>query len=90
MEFVLKYVFYFEFEFCKSIFEKFGSDVFFFCFVKIIIKLGFFEFFMFGNKVMKVKKDVIKFFKLLDIFAVLDRLRLDFNKLFGLNLCQEI
>ncbi|KAJ6758746.1 EXOCYST SUBUNIT EXO70 FAMILY PROTEIN [Salix koriyanagi] len=67
-----------------------GLDVCMGCFSKIAAQAGFLAFLQFGKTVTESKKDPIKLLKLLDIFASLNKLRLDFNRLFGGAACMEI
>lgn len=90
MEFAVKHVLRDEYEICRSVFDKFGSEVSIGCFAKITVQSGFLALLQFGERVTGAKKDAIKLLKLLHIFAVLDKLRLDFNKVFGGKVCQEI
>lgn len=60
------------------------------CFLEIADRAGFRSFLNFGMTVTESKKDPIKLLKLLDIFASLNKLRLDFNRLFGGKACVEI
>ncbi|KAA8540173.1 hypothetical protein F0562_024264 [Nyssa sinensis] len=90
LEFAVKDLFAFEYKVCNDVFEKSGPDVWMGCFAKIAIQSGMHAFIKFGNTVTKGKKDAIKLLKLLEIFAALNRLRLDFNRLFGGTACIEI
>ncbi|XP_074289472.1 exocyst complex component EXO70A1-like [Silene latifolia] len=90
MEFAIKQVLQTEFELCKSVFEKFGSNVSQSCFANITEKSGFLGLLKFGCRITETKKDAIKLLKLLEIFEMLDKLRVDFNVLFGSKECSEI
>ncbi|KMS97218.1 hypothetical protein BVRB_7g177700 [Beta vulgaris subsp. vulgaris] len=90
MELAVKHILQPECELCKSVFEKFGLESSLGCFAKITAQSGFLELLGFGTRVTEAKKDAIKLLKLLDIFAILDNLRVDFNTLFGSKACLEI
>ncbi|KMZ60528.1 hypothetical protein ZOSMA_597G00030 [Zostera marina] len=60
------------------------------CFAEMAAQTGIVAFLRFGKMVTESKKDPIKLLKLLDIFASLNKLRLDFNRLFGGKACAEI
>ncbi|XP_078438011.1 exocyst subunit exo70 family protein G1 [Wolffia australiana] len=60
------------------------------CFAETAKRAGILAFLRFGRTVADTAKDPIKLLKLLDIFAGLNRLRLDFNRLFGGKPCEEI
>lgn len=79
-----------EFKLCNDIFEKIESEVGTRCFAEIASQSGFISLLQFGRKVAQTKKDPIKLLNLLDIFLVLDNLRIDINKLFGGKACTEI
>ncbi|KAH7564906.1 hypothetical protein JRO89_XS09G0063700 [Xanthoceras sorbifolium] len=80
---VVKNLFEPEYKFCSDVFDKIGSDVRMSCFAKVAAQSGIHSFLQFGKNVTECKKDPIKLLKLLDIFAVLDNLRVEFNCLFG-------
>ncbi|EPS62870.1 hypothetical protein M569_11914 [Genlisea aurea] len=88
LEFAVKHLFETEFKLCNDVFERMGLDVWKGCFSKIVAQAGFLAFLQFGKTVTEGKKDPVKLLKLLDIFASLNNLRLDFNRLF--NGCDEI
>ncbi|XP_057535043.1 exocyst complex component EXO70A1-like [Amaranthus tricolor] len=90
IKFSLKHILEAEYELCKSTFDKFGSEDSLACFAKIASQSGFLELLEFGIKITQAKKDAIKLLKLLDIFTILDNLRMDFNKLFGSKQCEKI
>ncbi|CAL5443632.1 unnamed protein product [Camellia sinensis] len=90
LEFAVMHVFDIEHRLCSDVFHKVGSDVWMSCFAKIAVQSGIHNFIKFGNSITKGKKDAIKLLKLLDIFAVLSKLRLHFNYLFGGKGCVEI
>ncbi|KAI4376355.1 hypothetical protein MLD38_014124 [Melastoma candidum] len=90
LEFAVKHLFEAEYKLCNDVFERLGLDVWMGCFAKIAAQAGILAFLQFGMTVTESKKDPIKLLKLLDIFASLNRLRLDFNRLFGGAACAEI
>ncbi|KAK9281621.1 hypothetical protein L1049_004524 [Liquidambar formosana] len=90
LEFAVKHLFEVEYNLCNEVFETIELDFRMCCFAKIAAQSGILAFLRFGNNVTKSKKDPIKLLKLLDIFAVLHKLRLDFNRLFGGKACVEI
>ncbi|KAF4358969.1 hypothetical protein CsatB_008636 [Cannabis sativa] len=90
LEFAVKHLFEAEYKLCNDVFERIGVDVWMGCFSKIAAQAGILAFLQFGKTVTESKKDPIKLLKLLDIFASLNKLRLDFNRLFGGAACMEI
>ncbi|XP_062109445.1 exocyst complex component EXO70A1-like [Humulus lupulus] len=90
LELALKHIFDHEYRLSKKVFEKIGSDVWMPCFARISIESGIISFLEFGNEVTNMKKEPIKLLKLLDIFKVLNNLRMDFNRLYGSTACMEI
>ncbi|KAL5559395.1 hypothetical protein UlMin_035606 [Ulmus minor] len=90
LEFAVKHLFEAEYKLCNDVFERFGVDVWMSCFSKIAAQAGILAFLQFGKTVTDSKNDPIKLLKLLDIFASLNKLRLDFNRLFGGAACIEI
>ncbi|GAB4854018.1 hypothetical protein Ancab_022600 [Ancistrocladus abbreviatus] len=90
LEFAVKHLFEAEYKLCNDVFERIGLDVWMGCFAKIAAQAGILAFLQFGKTVTESKKDPIKLLKLLDIFASLNKLRLDFNRLFGGASCMEI
>ncbi|KAF9616319.1 hypothetical protein IFM89_029095 [Coptis chinensis] len=90
LEFAVKHLFEAEYKLCNDVFEKIGLEVWMGCFAKIAAQAGILAFLQFGKTVTESKKDPIKLLKLLDIFASLNKLRLDFNRLFGGKACIEI
>ncbi|CAN6540134.1 unnamed protein product [Malus baccata var. baccata] len=90
LEFAVKHLFEAEYKLCNDVFERIGLDVWMGCFAKIAAQAGILAFLQFGKTVTESKKDPIKLLKLLDIFASLNKLRLDFNRLFGGPACIEI
>ncbi|CAI0376422.1 unnamed protein product [Linum tenue] len=90
LEFAVKHLFEAEYKLCNDVFERIGLDVWMGCFAKIAAQAGILAFLQFGKTVSESKNDPIKLLKLLDIFASLNKLRLDFNRLFGGAACAEI
>ncbi|KAF3446510.1 hypothetical protein FNV43_RR11689 [Rhamnella rubrinervis] len=90
LEFAVKHLFEVEYKLCNDVFERIGLDVWMDCFAKIAAQAGILAFLQFGKTVTESKKDPVKLLKLLDIFASLNKLRLDFNRLFGGAACIEI
>jgi exocyst complex protein 7 len=87
----VKYLFELEYRLCDEVFKKIGSDVGMRCFAKIAAQSGLLAFLQFGKHVTaSSNKNAIKMLKLLDMFASLDNLRLDFNRLFCGEDCTEI
>ncbi|GAV90585.1 Exo70 domain-containing protein [Cephalotus follicularis] len=89
LDLAVKHVFEPEFRLCKEVFNI-GADVWMCCFSEIAVQSGILSFLQFGMNVTQCKKEPIKLLKLLDIFAALDNLRVDFNRLFGGEPCAEI
>ncbi|XP_050216583.1 exocyst complex component EXO70A1 [Mercurialis annua] len=90
LEFAVKHLFEAEYKLCNDVFERIGLDVWMGCFAKISAQAGMLAFLQFGKTVTESKKDPVKLLKLLDIFTSLNKLRLDFNRLFGGTACMEI
>ncbi|KFK29737.1 hypothetical protein AALP_AA7G172000 [Arabis alpina] len=90
LEFAVKHLFEAEFKLCNDVFERVGLNVWMDCFSKIAAQAGMLAFLQFGKTVTDSKKDPIKLLKLLDIFTSLNKLRADFNRLFGGAACIEI
>nr|XP_043616429.1 exocyst complex component EXO70A1-like [Erigeron canadensis] len=88
LEFIVKHLLELEYTLCHQVFGQ--LDVWTDCFSKIALQSGIQGFIKFGNTVTKGKKEAIKLFKLLDMFAALNNLRQDFNRIFGGTPCSEI
>ncbi|KAM3701859.1 hypothetical protein ACJW31_05G207500 [Castanea mollissima] len=86
----VKHVYELEHRLCNDVFKKIGSEVATGCFSKIASQSGILAFLRFGKHVAESKKDPIKLLKLLDMFASLNNLRFDFNRLFGGEGCIKI
>ncbi|PWA56679.1 exocyst complex protein Exo70, Cullin repeat-like-containing domain protein [Artemisia annua] len=87
LEFVLKHLLELEYMLYDQVFGHEQKND---CFFKIALQSGIQRFIRFGNTVTKGKKEAIKLFKLLDVFATLNNLRHDFNRIFGGKTCSEI
>ncbi|KAJ6831831.1 exocyst complex component EXO70A1-like [Iris pallida] len=91
LEFAVKHLFEAEYQLCCDVFERAGPpEVWTGCFAEIAAQAGIGAFLRFGKTVTDSKKDPIKLLKLLDIFSSLNKLRFDFNRLFGGRACTEI
>ncbi|KAJ6358215.1 hypothetical protein OIU78_005946 [Salix suchowensis] len=90
LQLAVKQVFETEYKLCSDVFEKNGPEVWMDCFAKIVTQSGILSFLRFGKKITECKNDPVKLMKLLDIFATLDSLRVDFSRLFGGSACIEI
>ncbi|KAL0378220.1 UNVERIFIED_CONTAM: hypothetical protein Sradi_3127500 [Sesamum radiatum] len=90
MEFAVRHLLKNEYRLCSEVYQKFGSDAWMNCFSKIATDCGFNDILNFGSRICKCKNEAIKLLKLLKIFSTLDKLRLDFNELFGGKFCVEI
>lgn len=88
MEFMVKHVLEHEHRLCKEVFGSIQSGVgvcvWNGCFAEIASESGILSLLRFGMRIAESKKDPIKLLNLLHICSVLENLRLDFNKLFGL------
>ncbi|KAK1316344.1 hypothetical protein QJS10_CPA05g02392 [Acorus calamus] len=87
LEFAVKHLFEAEYKLCSDVF---GGDAWSECFARVAAGAGILAFLKFGMTVTEAKDDPIKLLKLLDIFTSLNKLRLDFNRLFGGKACLEI
>ncbi|MBA0594765.1 exocyst complex component EXO70A1 [Gossypium raimondii] len=90
MEFIVKCVLESEHMLCKEVFGSLASGAWTGCFAKIAVESGILLFLRFGMSIAESKKSPIKLLHLLIIFSVLETLRMDFNKLFGGESCNEI
>jgi exocyst complex protein 7 len=90
LEFAVKHLFEAEYKLCIDVFERMGLNVWMGCFAQIAAQAGILAFLQFGMTVTESRKDPNKLLKMLDIFASLNKLRLDFNRLFGGAACAEI
>lgn len=90
LELALQQVLDYEQRLCKEVFGVISEDVWTNCFADIAKQSGILSVLQFGMSIAESKKDPIKLLNLLQVFAVLDTLRMDFNKLFGGEACVEI
>ncbi|KAF3777123.1 Exocyst complex component [Nymphaea thermarum] len=90
LEFAVKHLFELEYRLCGEVLERIGTDAWTECFAQIALQTGMLDFLRFGKTVTESKKDPIKLVKMLDIFASMNKLRLDFNRLFRSKACNEI
>ncbi|GJN39231.1 hypothetical protein PR202_gb28336 [Eleusine coracana subsp. coracana] len=74
---------------CVAVFEK-RPEAASSCFAEIAARAGILDFLKFGRAVADARKDPIKLLRLLDVFDSLNKLRPDFNRLFGGKACLEI
>lgn len=90
LELVVKDLIELEYKLCNNVFKKIGSDAWKHCVVRLAEEFRLISFLQFGRNVTKMKKDPFKLLKLLDIFALLESLRSNFNRLFGGEACSDI
>ncbi|KAL1827852.1 hypothetical protein DCAR_0207050 [Daucus carota subsp. sativus] len=93
LEFVVKHLLELEYRASNAVFnrEVDGLDVANECFAKTVMKCGLLQrFIKFANTITRGKKEAVKLLKLLDIFESLNKLRMNFNRLFGGQTCVEI
>ncbi|XP_050101892.1 exocyst complex component EXO70A1-like [Malus sylvestris] len=90
LELVVKHFLELEYKLCNNVFEKTGLDAWKRCIARFTREFRLVSFLQFGRSVTKIKKGPLKLLKLLDIFTVLENLRLNFNRLFGGEACAEI
>ncbi|KAK4413686.1 hypothetical protein Salat_2781400 [Sesamum alatum] len=90
MEFAVRHLLKNEYRLCSEVYHNVGSDAWMNCFSKIATHCGFNNILTFGSRICKCKNEAIKLLKLLKIFSTLDKLRLDFNEVFGGKSCAEI
>ncbi|CAI9114544.1 OLC1v1015291C1 [Oldenlandia corymbosa var. corymbosa] len=87
LKFMVKNLLEDEYRLCREVFhDDLGME----CFADIVVQSGFYDFIEFGSAITRAKNEAIKLLKLLDIFAVLSNLRLDFNRLFSSKSCQGV
>ncbi|KAK6911133.1 Exocyst complex subunit Exo70, C-terminal [Dillenia turbinata] len=89
LDFAVKHLFELEHKLCSLVFQDYGSEISMGCFAEIAIQSGLHTLLQFGFKVAEAKKDAVKLLKLLDVFKCLNRLRLEFNRIFGGKSCIE-
>ncbi|KAL6144286.1 hypothetical protein ACLB2K_054981 [Fragaria x ananassa] len=90
LELVVKDLLEPEYKLCNDVFEKIKSDAWKHCVARLAEEFRLISFLQFGRSVTKMKKDPLKLLKLLDIFALLESLRSNFNRLFGGEACSDI
>ncbi|KAM7254066.1 hypothetical protein ACFE04_031748 [Oxalis oulophora] len=89
-EVAIKKVFDLEFSLCNGVFKR-ETDFSVSCFAEIAVQSSYIvNFLQFGMKITQCKKNPIKLIKLLDVFATLETLRVDFNRLFKGEACSQI
>jgi exocyst complex component 7 len=89
LEFTVKHLLESEYIFCAEVFDRRPADSVS-CFADVASRAGIIDFIKFGRTVSDAKKDPIKLLRLLEIFNSLNKLRLDFNRLFGSKACADI
>ncbi|CAL4890020.1 unnamed protein product [Urochloa decumbens] len=89
LEFVVRRLLESERQLCAKVFGQ-HKDVSSACFAEVASQAGVLDFLRFGRAVADAKKDPIKLQRLLEVFDSLNKLRLDFNRLFGGKACAEI
>ncbi|KAL6873862.1 hypothetical protein ACP4OV_013944 [Aristida adscensionis] len=89
LEFAVHHLLEAERKLCVSVFER-RPEAASLCFAEIAARAGILDFLKFGRAVTDARKDPIKLLRLLDVFGSLNKLRLDFNRLFGGKACLEI
>ncbi|XP_066317877.1 exocyst complex component EXO70A1-like [Miscanthus floridulus] len=89
LEFVVRRLLESERQLCAKVFgqHKGAASA---CFAEVAAQTRVLEFLRFGRAVADAKKDPIKLQRLLEVFDSLNKLRLDFNRLFGGKACAEI
>lgn len=89
LEFAVHHLLEAERKLCVAVFEK-RPEAASPCFAEIAARAGILDFLKFGRAVADARKDPIKLLRLLDVFDSLNKLRPDFNRLFGGKACLEI
>jgi exocyst complex component 7 len=89
LEFAVHHLLEAERKLCLSVFEK-RPDAASSCFAEIAARAGVLDFLKFARTVADARKDPIKLLRLLDVFDSLNKLRMDFNRLFGGKACVDI
>ncbi|GJM90206.1 hypothetical protein PR202_ga06464 [Eleusine coracana subsp. coracana] len=89
LQFVVRRLLESERQLCVKVFGK-HKDCGAACFAEVASRAGVLDFLSFGRAVADAKKDPIKLLRLLEVFDSLNKLRLDFNRLFGGKACAEI
>lgn len=89
LEFAVHHLLEAERKLCVAVFER-RPEAAPLCFAEIAARAGILDFLDFGRALADARKDPIKLLRLLDVFDCLNKLRLDFNRLFGGKACVEI
>ncbi|RLM55262.1 exocyst complex component EXO70A1-like [Panicum miliaceum] len=89
LEFAVHHLLEAERKLCVAVFER-RPEAMPSCFAEIAARSGILDFLKFGRALADTRKDPIKLLRLLDVFDSLNKLRLDFNRLFGGKACAEI
>ncbi|PUZ59277.1 hypothetical protein GQ55_4G028100 [Panicum hallii var. hallii] len=89
LEFAVHHLLEAERKLCVAVFER-RPEAMPSCFAEIAARAGILDFLKFGRALADTRKDPIKLLRLLDVFDSLNKLRLDFNRLFGGKACAEI
>ncbi|XP_037453180.1 exocyst complex component EXO70A1-like [Triticum dicoccoides] len=89
LEFVVRRLLESERQLCAKVFGQHKDDASV-CFAEIASRASVLDFLRFGRAAADAKKDPIKLLRLLEVFDSLNKLRLDFNRLFGGKVCADI
>uniref|UniRef100_A0ACD5V8Y5 Uncharacterized protein n=1 Tax=Avena sativa TaxID=4498 RepID=A0ACD5V8Y5_AVESA len=89
LEFVVRHLLESERQLCGKVFGQHKGDASA-CFAEVAARASVLDFLRFGRAASDAKKDPIKLMRLLEVFDSLNKLRLDFNRLFGGNACADI
>ncbi|KAM0872296.1 hypothetical protein ACQ4PT_038823 [Festuca glaucescens] len=89
LEFVVRRLLESERQLCGKVFGQHKSDASA-CFTEVAARASVLDFLSFGRAAADAKKDPIKLMRLLEVFDSLNKLRLDFNRLFGGKACADI
>ncbi|RCV22744.1 hypothetical protein SEVIR_4G257500v4 [Setaria viridis] len=89
LEFAVHHLLEAERKLCVAVFER-RPEAMPSCFAEVAARAGILDFLKFGRALADTRKDPIKLLRLLDVFDALNKLRLDFNRLFGGKACAEI
>ncbi|CAN6173443.1 unnamed protein product [Urochloa humidicola] len=89
LEFAVHHLLEAERRLCVAVFER-QPEAMPSCFAEIAARAGILDFLKFGRALADTRKDPIKLLRLLDVFDALNKLRVDFNRLFGGKACAEI
>ncbi|XP_047079525.1 exocyst complex component EXO70A1-like [Lolium rigidum] len=90
LEFVVRRLLESERQLCVKVFgEQHKTDASA-CFTEVAARASVLDFLSFGRAAADAKKDPIKLMRLLEVFDSLNKLRMDFNRLFGGKACADI